>query len=864
MRKLVYLFILFTAIINAQIVNIPDANFKAKLISLGVDSNSDGEIQESEALAITILDIGGDSSITDISGIQSFANLQVLYCSNTSVENLDFSSLTLLEELYVENNNSLAAINIIGCSNLISLDCRFNNSLTALNLSGLSNLQYMSCSGNSITAINYTGCSNLSYFYCDGNQLTGNLNLSGLTNLTELNCQENQLSSIDVSGCELLSTFVADSNPTLISLNASGCTSLAGQLNCYPHGNLNISNCPLLQNVSVYECQNINLTGCISLTLLDITDSSFLSLDLSNLSDLIALSLINTTFNTINFSGCVNLNNLQIAYYSNLANLDLSSLVGLETVNIYADTLPLSLDFSNNLNLLSVSISGNGLETLFLKNGKNETVSFDGVSSLQFICADDAQVTSIQNQLNTLGMLTIVCNSYCTFAPGGNYNTITGSMIYDANVNGCDASDIPQPNIRIDINDGTNQGATSTNSAGNYNFYTQAGSFALTPNIENPTWFTFSPSSANTVFANNNNNTQIQNFCIAANGVHNDVEVVIAPISQARPGFDAVYEIVFKNKGNQILSGSVDFTYNDSILDFVSSTITPSGQSSGLLTWNYTNLLPFENRSFYFTLNVNLPTEIPAVNIGDILNFSTSISPVVADENPLDNTSNYNQIVVGSFDPNFKECIEGETVSTTLIGDYLHYAINFENTGNYQAENVVVKDVIDTTKFDISTLQVLNSSYPVTVRVFGNIAEFRFHQIYLDTGGHGTILVKIKTLPTLTEGTQVTNIANIFFDYNSPIETNEARTTFETLSNSSFTIDTSISIAPNPVENSVNVSCNNNIKTIELFDVQGRLLQTQLLDSVESVLNISDKTNGIYFIKITSEKGSKVEKLVKK
>jgi hypothetical protein len=28
-------------------------------------------------------------------------------------------------------------------------------------------------------------------------------------------------------------------------------------------------------------------------------------------------------------------------------------------------------------------------------------------------------------------------------------------------------------------------------------------------------------------------------------------------------------------------------------------------------------------------------------------------------------------------------------------------------------------------------------------------------------------------------------------------------------------------------------------------------------------LDISDKTNGIYFLKITTEKGSKVEKLVK-
>lgn len=37
--------IFFFATANAQIVNIPDANFKAKLIALGKDTNADGQIQ---------------------------------------------------------------------------------------------------------------------------------------------------------------------------------------------------------------------------------------------------------------------------------------------------------------------------------------------------------------------------------------------------------------------------------------------------------------------------------------------------------------------------------------------------------------------------------------------------------------------------------------------------------------------------------------------------------------------------------------------------------------------------------------------------------------------------------------------------
>ena len=47
-------FLLFiSSQIHAQIVNIPDLVFKQRLISNGIDTNADGEIQVAEAQAIT-------------------------------------------------------------------------------------------------------------------------------------------------------------------------------------------------------------------------------------------------------------------------------------------------------------------------------------------------------------------------------------------------------------------------------------------------------------------------------------------------------------------------------------------------------------------------------------------------------------------------------------------------------------------------------------------------------------------------------------------------------------------------------------------------------------------------------------------
>lgn len=68
---------------------------------------------------------------------------------------------------------------------------------------------------------------------------------------------------------------------------------------------------------------------------------------------------------------------------------------------------------------------------------------------------------------------------------------------------------------------------------------------------------------------------------------------------------------------------------------------------------------------------------------------------------------------------------------------------------------------------------------------------------------------------------------------------------------------------PNPTKNTITVQANTIIKSIELYDVQGRLLQTSTENNTSAVLDISQKSSGIYFLKITSDNGSKIEKIIK-
>jgi Leucine-rich repeat (LRR) protein len=828
MEKLIFLLILVPFCVNAQIVNIPDANFKSKLLQanidnqiaygnggyLKIDSNNDGEIQEIEAQIVDSLNVD-NSNIDVLDGISSFINLKKLNCGDNNLTSINISEIPNLEVFWLWSN-PIGSIDV--SQNINIKDLRFgNNLLTSLDVSQNYNLQVLNCNNNSLTSLDLSQNLGLVYLECSGNSLLS-IDVSQNINLEVLSCSSNQLSTLDLTN------------------------------------NLNLKELHCGYNVLT----EIDVSQNIGLIKLYCPGSHVSNLNISQNTNLEDLECSNNQLNNLNLLNNINLMWLDCSY-NPITTLDFSNNINLSNITCHF-TLLTTIDVTQNPNVHAIFCTNNEfLTSAFIKNGIYKEILIEQNPNLQYICADEMQLEDPYLYVNP----SVVVNSYCSFTPGGNYNTITGTTAFDSDNNGCDVNDLPKPNIKININDGTNQGATFTNNTGNYNFYTQAGSFDLTPNIENPSWFTFSPTSATIPFANNNNNIVNQDFCITANGIHPDVEIVIAPITPARPGFDAVYQIVYKNKGNQALSGNITFTYDDEVLDFVTASISPDTQSLGLLNWNYQNLQPFENRSIYVTLNVNSPQEIPAVNIGDVLGFQATITPVIGDELPEDNLFSYNQTVVGSYDPNDITCIEGEVVPPSEIGEYLHYIINFENTGTAEAENIVVKVEVDPTKFDIDSLQMLNTSHNAYIRQTGNKVEFIFQEIWLDTGGHGNVLLKIKSKNNLIEGDAVAKQANIYFDYNAPIDTNMANTTFEILSTGNFVMDESIVVFPNPTSSIVNINCNNSIKTVELYDVQGRLLQTQIVDSATTSLDISNKTNGIYFAKITSEKGVKVEKITK-
>ncbi len=130
---------------NAQIVNIPDPHFKDALLNHDlfggdiIDTNGDGEIQVSEAEAITVLIVGDpfiQGQIQDMTGIEAFVNITELYCFRNQISSLDLSeniALTFLEcqenQLSSLNLSENIALEYLDCSDnlLVSLDVRNGN-----------------------------------------------------------------------------------------------------------------------------------------------------------------------------------------------------------------------------------------------------------------------------------------------------------------------------------------------------------------------------------------------------------------------------------------------------------------------------------------------------------------------------------------------------------------------------------------------------------------------------------------------------------------------------------------------------------------------------------------------------------------
>jgi hypothetical protein len=102
-----------------------------------------------------------------------------------------------------------------------------------------------------------------------------------------------------------------------------------------------------------------------------------------------------------------------------------------------------------------------------------------------------------------------------------------------------------------------------------------------------------------------------------------------------------------------------------------------------------------------------------------------------------------------------------------------------------------------------------------------------------------------------------------FDDYASGFNVDNISIT-ETLKNDKF-IESNLSVYPNPTADVINISNSLNavVNSIEIADINGRVVKTQKINATDAQILINDLSAGVYLLKVATDQGTATKKIVK-
>lgn len=269
----------------AQNVTIPDANFKAYLLAnTAINTNSDSEIQISEAAAFSGQMDCGYLNISDLTGLEAFSSLTDLRCYGNSIASLDVSQNSALEYLNCGYNGNLVSLNTGALTSLHTVITTDNTSMSSVDFSQNTALETLDVTSNELFNLDVTQNTALKNLTINFNHIT-TLDLSNNPNLLSLSCFNNTLTSLDLSNCPLLSNLACGGN----SISSLDLSALPGLFNFSCNGNnliaLDVSNNPIL---SVLRCENnsiqqLDVSQNVDLAYFTCQSNELTSLNMKNL-----------------------------------------------------------------------------------------------------------------------------------------------------------------------------------------------------------------------------------------------------------------------------------------------------------------------------------------------------------------------------------------------------------------------------------------------------------------------------------------------------------------------------------------------------------------------------------------------------
>ncbi len=307
----------------------------------------------------------------------------------------------------------------------------------------------------------------------------------------------------------------------------------------------------------------------------------------------------------------------------------------------------------------------------------------------------------------------------------------------------------------------------------------------------------------------------------------------------------------------------------------VASINTPGYVINGnTITWN------LNSASASFANNDVITFNVPGGILNGVQHYFTSNITATGnfqDCNVQNNNGSLLQIAGNSYDPNDKNVERGLAYQSGMMAlasdiefnltDELTYTVRFQNTGNAPAQNILILDTLDS-ELNASTFQVVQSSHPMVVVDLGNgIKRFEFNGIWLsdsasnEPASHGYLIYKISENVGNAIGSEITNTAHIYFDWNPAIVTN---TTYN-VNVLVWGIDESEGamgrVYPNPTNSNLNIDLSGSF-AYSLYDLQGRMIGHQSATD-QAMVDLKGLNSGSYLLLLNQGSKSKTFKITK-
>lgn len=222
-----------------------------------------------------------------------------------------------------------------------------------------------------------------------------------------------------------------------------------------------------------------------------------------------------------------------------------------------------------------------------------------------------------------------------------------------------------------------------------------------------------------------------------------------------------------------------------------------------------------------------------------------------------------------SFDPNEKIAQPIGYTEEHIVDKQteIKYTLHFQNCGTDTAYNVVLLDTLSSA-LDLTTLVMGASSHNYTYYIYsGNVLQITFNNINLPDSivnkdaSNGFVSFHILPKQDVQNGTLVPNAAQIYFDYNAAIKTNQVYHTIDSLQFRITAIYTNqkylseIKVYPNPFFSTANIELKSE-KTLydismKVLDITGKIIEVRKVNA-QFIFDGNALTNGVYILQFES------------